>query len=76
MTTIAAIIIALGSIAALALWLFKKYWSVDAEKRALKKQLEEVRKQMYQALIDNRGDDYDRLRDERDELHKELGNLH
>lgn len=76
MTQILAAIVALGFIAKLIHWVWKRYWSADAEKRKLKKQLEEVRKQMYQALLDGRNDDYDRLRTERDELHKQLSNLH
>ena len=75
MTNILAAIVAVGSIATLALWLFKRYWSADAEKRIVKNRLEVVRKEMRQALLDGRSDDYDRLRDEREQLHKELRNL-
>ena len=75
MTNILAAIVAVGSIATLALWLFKRYWSADAEKRTVKNRLEVVRKEMRQALLDGRSDDYDRLRDKREQLHKELRNL-
>ena len=68
-------IIAVGSITTLVLWLFKRYWSADAKKRAVKKQLEEIRESMHQALLDGRDDDYARLRSEREQLHKELRNL-
>ncbi len=72
---ILAAIVAVGSIATLALWLFKRYWSADAEKRKLKKQLKEIRKSMYQALRDGHSDDYDLLGAERRELLKELRDL-
>ncbi len=48
--TTKAIIIAIGSMAALALWLFKRYWSADANTRELKKSLREVRGKMKDKL--------------------------
>lgn len=75
MTKILGAIVALGFIAKLIHWVWKRYWSADAEKRALKKQLEEIRKQMRQALLDGRSDDYDRLRNERSQLLKRIRDL-
>ncbi|HEA19383.1 hypothetical protein LCGC14_3120770 [marine sediment metagenome] len=45
-----AVIVAIGSIAALALVLFKKYFSTDANTRELKKSLREVRGKMKDKL--------------------------
>lgn len=73
MTNVFAAIVGLGSIAALALWLFKRYGSKDAKRQKLKNQLEELRKEMRQALLDGR--DYSSLLAKREQLFKKLNNL-
>lgn len=73
MTSVLAAIVSLGSIATLALWIFRRYGSKDAKKRKLKNQLEELRKEMRQALLD--GSDYSRLLADREQLFKKLSNL-
>jgi len=69
-------IVALGSIATFSLWLFKRYWSADAETRKLKKQLRQIRKDMRMALLSGCSSDYDLLGAKRRELLQELRGLH
>ena len=71
----ATVIVAIGSIAALALWLFKRYGSADAEKREHKKRLRVVRKAMRLAAAENRISDWDRLNDERLSICQKLNYL-
>ncbi|KKN53618.1 hypothetical protein LCGC14_0600490 [marine sediment metagenome] len=70
--TTKAIIIAIGSMAALALWLFKKYWSTDAKTRELKKRLRTVRTEMKDKLEEIKhaksAEDEDMLMDTYNEL--------
>jgi type II secretory pathway pseudopilin PulG len=73
MTNVFAAIVGLGSIAALVLWLFRRYGSKDAKRQKLKNQLEELRKEMRQALLDGRN--YQSLLDKREQLLKRLSNL-
>ena len=76
MTQVIVLIIALGSIAALINRVWKRYYSKDAKIRKLVKELEQIRKQMYDALLhDGRGDKYDALRDIRGGLLKEIRDL-
>ncbi len=75
MTNILLAIVALGSIATLVLWLFKRYWSADAETRKLKNRLRIVRKAMQEAIIDNRSDDWSLFNTERLQLLEKLSNI-
>ena len=69
------ILTAIAAVAGLALWLFKRYWSIDAKKRSIKGKIEKIRQEMRQALFDGRHDDYGHLLAERGRLLDQLRNL-
>ena len=74
-TLILSAIIALGTIAGLVTFVWKRYWSKEAKIRSLLGELDDIRKQMRGALRAGNNNRYDFLRDIRSGLLDTLSNL-